>query len=263
MKYSVSRHLNCIEVEREFDVSVESLASMEDFTEFCKKLVFKIGAFFGSHEAMFKYISANMKLFDDLNSSAIVKTVLAKDLSAVGNAIETINEGLERLRLGEKIELREFCGQALEDVGIEYDRGRMSIVKFKSGNWGDGKDKTGLDHPMEYRKSISEFGWTEGAKHYAERFLKLATTTSKAKLIAASNRHYVDVKNAMAKGLSRNQAIYDKELAVDQISQLNTIRNMLLKFYFRQLCEIMKASNVQPIGVPPKAVKLPETYVAK
>lgn len=263
MKYLVSEPVYRPAVEADFDISVESLTSVENFETFCKKMIFRIGAFFGHGASMAGYIKENMKLFDDLNPDALVRTVVIKDLAAVGNAVTTINEGLEKLRLGEKIELREFCADALEMVGIEYDRGRISVAKFKSGDWGEGKDKDGLDHPMTYRKTIGEFGWKDAAKHYAEKFVSIAgNTTAKAKLIAASNRHYADVKNAMARGLSQNRAVFDKEVAVDQINQLNICRDMLLKFYFHQLLEIMKGAYVQPIGKIPEEIKLPNNYLA-
>lgn len=265
MKYLKIEHKeDPICVDESFAISVESLASIEDFGTFCKKLIYRIGAFFGHHASMAAYIKTNMKLFDDLNPDALVRTVTIRDLTSVGHAINTINEGLEKLRLGEKIELNEFCSEALEQVGIEYDRGRISMAKFKSGNWGEGKDKDGLDHPMTYKKTISEFGWKDNAKHYAEKFVAIAgNTSSKAKLIAASNRHYTDVKNAMAKGLSRNRSIFDKEVAIDQINQLNICRDVLIKFYFKQLLAIMKGAFVQPIGKPPPGeIQLPNNYLA-
>ena len=264
MKYFIPEPIYRPTIDADFNVSIESLASVESFETFFKKLVFKIGAFFGNHAAMRKYIEQNMKLFDDLNKDAIVNTVLAKDLSAVGNAIENINEGLEKLRLGGKLEMHEFVDDALEKVGIEYERGRLSTVKFQSGNWGDGKDKTGLDHPMTYRKTIEEHGWLNGAKTYAERFLKLAETTSKDKLIAASNRHYADVKKAMARGVGRQQAVFEKQVAIDQINQINSARDMLIKFYFKQLCNIMKGANIQPIGkIPQQQEVIPNNWTGQ
>ena len=160
--------------------------------------------------------------------------------------------------------MHEFVDDALEKVGIEYERGRLSTVKFQSGNWGDGKDKTGLDHPMTYRKTIEEHGWLNGAKTYAERFLKLAETTSKDKLIAASNRHYADVKKAMARGVGRQQAVFEKQVAIDQINQINSARDMLIKFYFKQLCNIMKGANIQPIGkIPQQQEVIPNNWTGQ
>lgn len=265
MKYFISEKPEPITVDDDINVSVKALAvaSMEDLGSFVSKLVTKIGTYFGFHAAMAKYIKDNLKIFDDLNKDAVVTTVLAKDLSAVGNAIQETNEGLEKLRLGGKLDMVEFCSGALQQVGIEYDRGMLSAVKFKSGNWGDGKDKTGLDHPMMYRKTTEEHGWLHGAKDYAERFIKLADTTSKSKIIAASNRHYADVKNAQARGIHRNQAIFDKQVALEQINQINAIRDMLLRFYFSQLKAIMKGAYIQPIGEIPKQQKIPNTWVGK
>lgn len=265
MKYFKMEHKEePIQIDDLFTTSVESLASVEDFGEFCKKMIYRIGAFFGHHASMASYIKTNMKLFDDLNPNALVRTVTIKDLASVSHAINTINEGLEKLRLGDKIDLKEFCAEALELVGIEYERGRISMAKFKSGNWGEGKDKDGLDHPMTYKKTIEEFGWKDGAKHYAEKFVVMAgNTTAKSKLIAASNRHYADVKNAMARGLSRNRAVFDKEVAVDQINQLNICRDVLIRFYFKQLLAIMKGAFVQPIGKPPPGeIQLPNNFLA-
>ena len=263
MKYFVPEPVCRPTVDADFNVSVESLTSLESFETFFKKLVYKIGAFFGFHAAMKKYIEDNMKCFDDLNKDYVVNTVLAKDLSAVGNAIENLNAGLEKLRLGGKVDLHDFVTDALEKVGVEYIRGRLSMAKFQSGDWGDGKNKTGLDHPMTYRKTIEEHGWLTGARTYAENFCKLADTTSKGKLIAASNRHYTDVKNAMARGIGKNQAVFEKQVAIDQINQICSVRNTLLQFYFKQLCNILKAANVQPEGEKPKGLVLPNTWVGQ
>lgn len=265
MKYFIPERPEAISIDADINDSVKDIAavSMEDLGSFVSKLVTKIGTYFGFHASMAKYIKDNMKIFDDLNKDAVVTTVLAKDLSSVGNAIQEVNEGLEKLRLGGKLDMVEFCSGALVQIGVEYDRGILSMVKFKSGNWGEGKDKTGLDHPMMYRKTIEEHGWLNGAKDYAERFLKLADTTSKSKIIAASNRHYADVKNAQARGIHRNQAIFDKQVALEQINQINAIRDTLLKFYFSQLKAIMKGAYIQPIGEIPKQQKIPNTYVGK
>lgn len=241
----------------------ESVAATEDMFGFVKKLVVKIGTFFGNQAAMASYIKSNLKVFGDLNKEHLVRTVLPRDLSAVGNALQEINEGLEKLRLGGKLEMAEFCSDTLAKAGITYERGRMSIVNFKSGNWGDGKDKTGLDHPMTYKKTVEEFGWQNGATTYAERFIELCNIKNEKQLIAASNRHYADVKNAMARGIGKNQAIFDKQVAIDQINQLNVARNVLLRFYYQQLRAIMEGSNIQLIGAPPKEVYVPDTWTGK
>lgn len=263
MKYGLPERHFVQDVDSSFYISTESLVSTEDFDSFAKKLIHKIGAFFGHHASMIKYVKDNMKLFDDLNKNKVVVTVTAKDLSMVGNAIEEINEGLEKLRLGAKLNLAEFCTSTLEDVGITFERGRISIVNFTNGNWGEGKDKTGLNHPMVYRKTIEEFGWLNGAKVYAERFMKLAETTSKNKLVNAAERHFEDVKNAHARGIHRSQAVFDKQVAVDQINQIVSCRDTLVKFFFKQLCAIMKGANIQPIGEIPHKVKLPNSWTGK
>lgn len=250
--------LECINVD------INDVVATEDGASFISKLITKIGTFFGMQAAYAKYIKNNLKVFDDLNPEKVVRTVLAKDLSIVAAAIRHINEGLEKLRLGGKLDLVEFCGQELEVVGIEIDRGRLSAVKFSSGNWGEGKDKTGIDSPMTYSKTIEEHGWLKGARNYAENFIELAKeTTTKRKLIDASNRHWNDVKSAHARGLMRNQANFDKKIAIDQINQINAARHMLLKFYFKQLQAILKGANIQPIGEVPAELRLPNNYVGK
>ena len=251
------------EIDDIINVPVRDIASVEDLGGFVKKLVVKIGTFFGNHAAYREYIRQNMKLFDDLNPEAIVRTVKPADLTLVANALEHINDGLEDLRVGHEVNLSEFCDETLSRCGIEYDRARISLVKFQSGNWGEGKDKTGLDHPMTYKKTIDEFKWADGAKNYAERFITLAETRSESQLKAASNRHYADVKNAMAKGLGKNMAKFSGQVAIDQVNQLVVCRDTLIKFYFQQLCAIMKGANIQPIGVIPKTEKVPDTYVGK
>lgn len=265
MKYTVEENKPAPLVDELFSTDVSEIIAKEDlFETFVKKLVVKIGTWFGIHAAYSKYIKDNLKAFEHLNKDAVVRTVLAKDLSLVSAALEQINSGLEKLRLGNKLDLVEFCDQSLESAGITYDRGRISMVNFLSGNWGEGKDKTGISAPMTWAKTIEEHRWLEGAKVYAERFIELSKeTTTKSKLVAASNRHFTDVKNAHARGIYRNQALMDKQIAVDQINQLTTVRNALIKFYFKQLCAILKGSDIQPIGEIPKEVKLPKVWVGK
>ena len=263
MKYRIPDPADRVSVDSFIKESPVDIASQEGFLDFCKKAIVRIGVFFKNQAAMSAYINENMKLFEDLNPKAIVKTVITRDLSLVANALTTINEGLEKLRLGNKIDLMEFTSDALEKVGIVYERGRISTARFQSGDWGEGKDKDGLDHPMVWNKTCEEFGWTTEAKRYAEKFIELSKTTSKGELLAASNRHYTDVKNAMAKGLSRNMAIFDKEVAVDQINQLNICRDTLLKFYFKQLRAIMKGANIQPIGEVPAEITVVNSYQFK
>lgn len=268
MKFALNQQSwsdNKLALAEDFGGDFSSLVDTEDMFSFVKKLVTKIGTFFGMHKAMAVYIKNNEKIFHDLNPEEVVNTVMPADLTIVANAAERINEGLEKLRLGEKIDLSEFVDNTLELAGIEYERGRISIAKFKSGSWGEGKNKTGLSSPMTFHKTIDEFGWKDGAWQYCERFIKLCDTKSKSKLIDASNRHYADVKNAMARGIGKNMAVFEKETAIDQINQLNVCRNVLLKFYFKQLRAIMKGAYIQPIGEPPKDgdVILPNTYTGK
>ena len=267
MKFSIKGSHYRPESDPDFNVSVRDLAATEDFgklfEKFFTKTIVKIGVFFGNHTAFRAYISQNMKLFDDLNPESLVRTIKPADLTLVANALEHTNDALEELRIGHTVDLAEFADETMTRAGIEYDRARLSMVKFQSGNWGEGKDKTGLDHPMDYNKTIDEFKWQDSAKHFAERFIKLADTRSVGQLKAASTRHYTDVKKAMARGLSRNQAHFEGQVAIDQINQLNVIRNVLIKFYFKQLCAIMKGANIQPIGVIPAEEKVPDTYVGK
>lgn len=265
MKYTLEDTSREFCADHMFSVATESLVSNEDlFGMFMKKLTTKIGVWFGMHAAYSKYIKDNLSAFDHLNKNAVVRTVLAKDLSLVAAALQYVNEGLEKLKLGGKLDLVDWVGQELESAGITYERGRISIVNFKSGNWGDGKDKTGLNAPMTYSKTIEDHKWLEGGKIYAERFIDLTKDiASKGKLITASNKHFADVKNAHAKGIHRNQAVLDKQIAIDQINQLTTVRNVLIKFFFKQLCAIMKGADIQPIGEIPKEVKIPNTYVGK
>jgi len=267
MKFSIKSPSLQAETDPDFHVKVRDLFATEDFgslfEKFVTKLITKIGVFFENHAAYRAYINQNMKLFDDLNPEGLVKTVKPADLTLAANALEHTNDALEELRVGHTVELSEFCDETMTRAGIEYDRARLSIVKFQSGNWGEGKDKTGLDHPMEYHKTIDEFKWQDCAKHFAERFIKLADTRSVNQLKAASTRHYTDVKKAMARGLSRNQAHFEGQVAIDQINQMNVVRNVLIKFYFKQLCAVMKGAMIQPIGVIPKEEKVPDTYVGK
>ena len=265
MKYTLRDSSEELSADISFFISTESLVSNEDlFDAFVKKLVVKIGTWFGIHAAYSKYIKDNLNAFDHLNKDAVVRTVLAKDLSLVAAALQYVNEGLNELRLGAKLDMVDWVGQELESVGIDYDRGRLSIVNFKNGNWGEGKDKTGLTSPMTYAKTIEEHKWLEGGKVYAERFISLTKdVAAKSQLISASNRHFTDVKNAHAKGLQRSQAIMDKQIAIDQINQLTTVRNVLIKFFFKQLCAILKGADIQPIGEIPREVKLPNSWTGK
>lgn len=252
------------DLENRLVLSRTDLIAEEDFVDFVKKVIIKIGTVFENHKAMVAYINSNMKLFGDLNKDSIVCTVKPKDLSAVANALEEINEALQKLRRGEKLNLAEVCNQTLETVGIKFERGRVSVVDFKNGNWGDGKDKTGLDHPMTYHKKVEEFGWENGATVYAERFCKLASdVVGKSQLIAASNRHYKDVKQAMARGLGKSQAVFEREVAVDQINQINLVRDMLIRFYFGQLKALMKGANIQPVEPKKDGTYVPNTWTGQ
>ena len=117
---------------------------------------------------------------------------------------------------------------------------------------------------MTYHKKIVEFGWQNGATQYAERFIRLTSdVTTKGQLIAASNRHYTDVKKVMARGLGKSHAMFEKEVAIDQINQINSTRDALVKFYFQQLRGIMKGANIQEIKPMPKEVKLPNSWTSK
>lgn len=57
--------------------------------------------------------------------------------------------------------------------------------------------------------------------------------------------------------------MFNGQVAIDQINQINVCRNMLIKFYFQQLCAIMKGAFVQPIGERPKEVHVPNTWTGK
>lgn len=262
MKYTLNGELlpGQIQVDPDINCNVHDLAAEEDLLSFVKKLVVKIGTAFNNHKAMVADIKGKLAKFDDLNKEAIVVTVKPKDLSAVANALQETNEALQKLRLGQKVETSEFCSPVMEQAGITYERGRISVANFKSGNWGDGRDKTGLDHPMTYHKKIEEFGWDRGAKVYAERFCQLASdVVGKDKLVEASNRHYADVKNAMMNGIGKNRAIFEKEVALDQINQINSVRDMLIKFYYDQLKAVLKGAYI-PLPKKDEGVLVPNTW---
>ena len=270
MKFMI--HRPCFDCQIEVDpglndrlvLTPKDLVAEEDLGSFVKALVVKIGTLFDNHKALVADITSKLSRFDDLKKDAIVVTVKPKDLSAAANALEEVNEGLQKLRLGGKIDLNEFCSSTLQMVGIKFERGRISVVDFKNGNWGDGKDKTDLDHPMTYHKTIEEFGWNNGARTYAERFCKLASdVVGKSKLIDASNRHYKDVKQAMARGLGKSQAVFAREVALDQINQINLVRDMLVKFYYHELKAILRGANPEPVNSREKGVYVPNNWTGQ
>ena len=109
---------------------------------------------------------------------------------------------------------------------------------------------------MKFHKTIEEFGWDEGARGYAERFVKLVEETSKSMLLASADRHFADMKKMMQHGATRDKQMDDKKVVVDQIQRLNAVRDTFINFFFKDLSAILKAAEEEPEGDEPEAHNL-------
>ena len=73
----------------------EVIPSTEGLGDFVTRLTNKLLAIGGHHVSMVKYISDNKERFSDLNKEKLIRTVMPRDLSCVGNALQEINEDLQ------------------------------------------------------------------------------------------------------------------------------------------------------------------------
>lgn len=227
----------------------------EDLLSFFGKLINKIKIACGNHKAMADYIKKNLDCFDKLKKDKVVYTSLPRDVSCVGNALQETNEALQKLRRGEKLDMAEVCSDTMEKAGVTYNSGFLSMVQFRHGKWGAGL-KEDVDKPMKFHKTIEEFGWDEGARGYAERFVKLVEETSKSMLLASADRHFADMKKMMQHGATRDKQMDDKKVVVDQIQRLNAVRDTFINFFFKDLSAILKAAEEEPEGDEPEAHNL-------
>lgn len=253
MRYTLSEKDNKIWTMEELldiiSITEMQVASEESLKEVWQATKEHVLIMFGHQATLVKKIREyqSKDAFSQLAADKLVRAVLPRDLEAAMSALESINEILNKVRGGEVLNLDNEVGSELNDVGIEYrEDGNVHADKFTSGNWGAGKGKTNLDKPMTFAKTIEEFGYQNVAGNIAEAFVQAVERFNKAKLINCLDRHYSDLLRAINNKQEKVDTKVNKRIAVKQTRNLTAVRNVLVKFVYKQLMCILKAYKEPP-----------------
>ena len=199
---------------------------------------------FGHQETLSKQLQSMLsaEVFDNLKQDKIIKACLPKDRALAMVALQSTNEILAKLRSGDLINLSEFVGKDFEDVGIECrEDGVVHTNKFQMGDWGAGKGKSNVSSPLEFKKTVEEVKWDVNGKALAEELLKQINVINKSKMIVSINLHYQTLIKAVYSKQEKDGMKVDKEISIRQIKNMIAVRNMLIKFLYKQIKKVTKA----------------------
>lgn len=222
----------------------KSICAEEGLKEMWAQTKNRVLIMFGNHNAMVKFIRDNADRFNKLNPKSYVRTVLPADLDTATNALKQVDNVLAEARRGEPIDLKALMTDSMTQAGLELkEDGKIYSDKFEYGNWGAGKGKTNIAKPLMFKKMVEEFGWDTRARSKANEFIQLVSKVDRGMVVNAIDNHYRDLTKAVASKQEKADVRTDKRVALNQIRNLLSVRNVLIKFYFDQLRRILDGAN--------------------
>lgn len=210
--------------------------SNEDWSNVLHNFIIKVQILCGKQDAMARRISENMRKFENLFKDIYVRTVMPADLEKAQNAISILTEKLESTRAGDYAKFTESERSQLLKAGIEIrEDGVLYANKFKTGNWGEGANQSGLKGPMTFKKKIGEFRWEEYAPRIAARFVESVRKIDSHRMAASLNHHFKDRSDAVATVQQKGDVLTDKQVSWNRSKNLLAVRYHLIKFVYKQL----------------------------
>lgn len=224
------------------DVQDSELGAEEGLKEVIGKMVTFVALAFGHHNTMIKWMEEHKDDYSKLNPDKMVRTILPKDLRLVDEALETLNNGLNTLRSGKSLDYKDFYDESLNKAGIDLkEDGKLYHIRFKNGGWGEGEGKTSVKNPITFKKTIEEFGWDKQASGFAQNFLSKIRAVKEDTIKGCVNRHFADIRRAVNTAGEKGDAKVGRSVVLNQLKNLLTIRDTMLKFYFVQLKKVASA----------------------